>query len=325
VNGGLRGDHGGAPAIFSAQITNLALNQSGNFDTQTLQPGFRTPYWIDEIRITALMNRTFASGGVIVGYPTGLAGALELRFTTGQYSFSRAPVPMGLLAPRWSRYDFGVYQATTVGALLGVEHFATIRWPLPKPLYMPAGDALQCLAHFNGAYPSLVAIGLPVAQINLAYVGRIESPGTSAPSVRNVPWVSSFAKKAGVTYAQTNDEFRNPFMKSLYVQRFTSRTFVDYPSVGLPPSPEFFETLSNQGEITTEPYTEARLYDSMGYAIVKEYVPVNDVFDGTRGAWTFGRTLNAREQFDLQLRQIGASTAINTMVGLVGYREEAIR
>jgi hypothetical protein len=204
-----------------------------------------------------------------------------------------------------------------------------MRWPLPKPLYMPAGDAVQALIRYRSA-PALAAVDLAIDRVNVTYVGRLAAPGTPPPTKRHVPWVASFETNSDNALAQTNDQFRNPFSdKPLYVQRFTQRNFIDINDpVG--DVRWFFESIAGEGPgLSASPvYFNARLHDSLGYAIVPEYVPLNDVFDGTRAAWTFGRTLGPREQFDLQLQRSGtsgsATSKLYVQVGIVGFREENV-
>jgi hypothetical protein len=95
------------------------------------------------------------------------------------------------------------------------------------------------------------------------------------------------------------------------------------------PSGFYISTPTNNA-IAPSSYPEVQLFDSLGYAIVPSYTPVNDVFDGMRAAWTFGRTLGPREQFDLQMRKAGGNLGVTggvdywTQVGVVGFREEDV-
>lgn len=310
VNGGLFGI-GGSPMAFSAGQW-VSPNTNYVFDTKTLQPSFRMPYWIDEIRITMHSAPTLAPSN----YFTGLAGAIEARFQTGSYAFSRDFVPAGLYAPRWSAFDAGY----TYAGLDAYRGFSSVRWPLPKPLFMPAGDAVQCSIRFRN-YASFVD-SATAAYVTVTYVGRAAAPGSPPPAIRHIPWVSSFRKPSTDFFVHTNDEFRNPFSdKPWYVQRFTSRTYEEITDAGY----SFTETQKFQGIGLGGQAIEARLYDSLGYAIVPEYTPIAHVFDTQRCAWTFGRTLGPREQFDLQLRnsiEPEQDYSYWTMVGVVGFREE---
>lgn len=333
-----RGDALGAPVSFTAEIDSLAAGEVANLDTTTLQPGFRTPYWIDEIRIAATYNVPVLASYVDYLPWTGLGSYIGLKFQTGHYSFSRDFVPMGLHAPRWSRADSGVTPGGTytfggVGTTYQ-RAFSYVRWPLPKPLFMPAGDAVQCSVR---VYPytmlNLFGTSSLIEKVSVTYVGRLAAPGTPPAPVRHVPWLAWFQKQfAENGYAQTNDQFRNPFSdKMLYVQRFTMRQVIERTG-GVGVNYSMYDATGVRGQpngaSATFAYDEARLYDSLGYAIIPDYVPVDDAFDSTRGAWTFGRTLGPREQFDLQLRSKGSLTDASapywTQIGMVGFREENV-
>lgn len=313
---------GGAPQLWSAALSDIPVGDVQNLNLKTLQPGFRTPYWIDEIRATASIVYPWVANPL----PnfSGLAGFLEAKWSTGHFAFSRDFVPLGLHAPRWFRGSAG---ETIAGSTTSRRAFMSMRWPLPKPLYMPAGDAVQGLIRYRN-YASLAAAGLSVERLNISFAGRIAAPGTRAPDVRCVPWLSSFRKASSTVLAQTNDEFRNPFAdKPLFVQRFTMRTFAEQLASGALDD-QFTETTSYQGTTPAGVYAGVQMEDSLGYKIARGYPPVNDVFDGTRGAWTFSRTLGPREQFDVQLQSFGtvptAGLTYWTMVGMVGFREEGL-
>jgi hypothetical protein len=217
-------------------------------------------------------------------------------------------------------YDSGVGDGGMAEEEIISRGFSSMRWPLPKPLYMPAGDALQCSLRLK-SFPALAEFGFGLARANVTYIGRLAGPGTPPPAIRHVPWVSSYQQLASTAFGQTNDEFRNPFSdKPWYVQRFTSRVYISTISSDL----LFAEWVDAS---STTHAVEARLYDSLGYAIVPNFTPAYDVFDGPRAAWTFGRTLGPREQFDLQLRTVDVGdipegTDYITQVGVVGFREE---
>jgi hypothetical protein len=327
INTGTRGDFGGSPVAFGAKLDNLVLGTTYNLDTGLLQPKTRSDYWIDEIRFTAYCSYTV--NGSVPQVFTGLAGLLEAKLTTGSRAFSRDFISLGLHAPRFSFADSGEVPTQSVPGPNGRRRaFMNVRWPLPKPLFMNAGDAVQGLIQYrNLPFTSFGGTMPNVERLNVTYVGRLASPGAKKPLTRHVPWLAEFEKRGSNVYASTNDQFRNPFPdKDLYVQRFTSRTYRRDDSVL---TGSFQEVTQFQGPAYGggSPWAEARLFDSLGYAIVPDYTPINDVFDGVRGAWTFGRTLGPREQFDLQLRTQGTVSAgvdFFTQVGLVGFREEGV-
>ena len=307
--GNLRGGCGGAPIVFTANLSALAAGQSQALDAGTLQSGFRTPYLIDEIRMQAV-TATYSNSGVQY---TGLGSYIRAKFQTGQHQFSKNTVPIGLYAPVFSRQDFG-----SVESGISVRRsYSYVRWPLPKPLWMGPGDVINCTIERDGT----LGLDGPLIDINVTYVGRTVAVGTPKPETRQVPWVSWFQNTSAVRQIVSTDEFRNPFTFPMHVQRFTCRTASTVEGV--------LERLAlgqSPANMISSLYATCRLYDSLGYALVKEYAPVGDVFDSARHAWTFARALGPREQYDLTLRTDPTTTAVaaafTTQVGMVGYRNE---
>jgi hypothetical protein len=257
----------------------------------------------------------------------GIGGALRVKFQTGNRQFSKFPVPLGLYAPVFSQLDFGtVPSGVNANQDTLSRSYCNVRWPLPKALWMAPGDVIQAV--FEYLPVGLVgALPLPNVSVNVTYVGRTIAPGTPAPDKRQIPWVSFFGMETNQGYISTIDEFRNPFTYPMVVQRFTERTFAQEANgdvrevfaAGQTPA-----MLNSNGQ-----FVSCRLYDSLGYAIVKEFAPVGLVFDTSRHAWTFSRSLGAREQFDLTLRTDDTSGVAPvpgdgwfTLVGMVGYRDE---
>jgi hypothetical protein len=321
---------GGAPVVFSAQAT-LATGKATVLNAQTLQSGFRTAYFIDEIRIsmhTSVVDHAISNEGT-----SGLSGLVSVLFQTGKYQFSADAVPVGLLAPMFGT-DYG---RVVVGTHPQFRNFSTVRWALPKPLFMPAGDVVLANVSLatNGTLTALFSAE-PCVTVMITYVGRLMPQGYVAPE-RNVPWLAWWQKNmtgtggrgggASSTYADATTNFRNPFKVPVHVQRFTQRT---YKSVTAANATRHFSEENAQAQIynTSLPYETIALQDSRGYVITKDFVPVGDVFDVARHAWTFGRELGPREQFNMQMATqniaaLPASTDFITNVGVVGYRPEA--
>ncbi|MFZ2152121.1 MAG: hypothetical protein WAV09_03375 [Minisyncoccia bacterium] len=316
---------GGAPVIFSAQAT-LKVGKSAVLNAQTLQSGFRTGYFIDEIRISMTTEPMIAGLGGNGDNCTGLAGVVRIKFQTGAYVFSADAVPVGLLAPYFGN-DYGRHLAGTVGADPTNRSYSTVRWALPKPLYMPAGDVV--LANVELATNSLLTTMFgaeDAVKVTVTYVGRIIPQGFGA-KVRNVPWLAWWSKDHSTAYADAQTRLRNPFAIPVHVQRFTQRTYRGYYDA-IAPEDTYWKEVSSIGQLynTNDGYETIKIADSRGYAITNKFVPVGDVFDVSRHAWTFGRELTPREQFDMQMTSQGtlvANTSLTTNVGVVGYRSEA--
>ena len=313
--GDLDGGLGGAPIALGGGVT-VSQGLSQQIDEQSLGLGFRTGYYIDEIRVSAYTAQRNA-----LHFWTGLAQLVQLKFECGPHAFSpQEPmgVPMGLLGPRYNG-DTGSAAENLIGSV--GRDFARVRWVLPKPLYMPPGDVLRCTV-FNIANAAALG-GQPDMTVNVAYVGRAIPQGTKPPLTRQVPWLG-FAQNFFTntnTFFQTQGEgdFKNPFAKRVIVHRFTERSvlydgssWLDYTVAGSPAGT----------------FIEVRMDDSLGYAIVPQFMPLGPVFDEqSRGAWTFSRALGPHEQFNLQMRLNGTfagNNKYNVQVGAVGYRDEEI-
>lgn len=310
---------GGAPVVFSAQAT-LAAGKSGVLNAQTLQSGFRTAYFIDEIRVsmhTTKMETVNTARGF-----TGLSNLVKILFQTGKYQFSADAVPAGLLAPMFGQ-DYG---NVDLGAIGEFRSFSSVRWMLPKPLFMPAGDVVLANVSIDDLALLTTIFGTdPCVTVTITYVGRLLPQGYMAQS-REVPWLAWWQKAASTAYAESTTRLRNPFKIPAHVQRFTQRTY-DSKSSGV--LTEYYSEESALAQIyNAGTYETIKIGDSRGYAITNKFVPIGDVFDVTRHAWTFGRELGPREQFDMamtteNIASIPAGHDYITNIGLVGYRSEA--
>ena len=315
---------GGAPVVFSAQAT-LAAGKSVVLNAQTLQSGFRTPYFIDEIRVSMHTN-SYAAEADGVYFP-GLSGLVSILFQTGKYAFSADAVPVGLLAPIFGT-DYGMTTVSADGTIATDQYrgTSTVRWMLPKALFMPAGDVILA----NVALADLPGLTLmfgtdPCVTVTVTYIGRLVPQGWIAPT-RAVPWLAWWTKTDSEEYKTATTRLRNPFTIPVHVQRFTQRTYSSYYA---PPFAEYNE-IPYRYQLTsnTDAYQSIHISDSRGYEITNKRVAIGDVFDTSRHAWTFGRELGSREQFNMEMvtenfAAIDVAVPKITNVGVVGYRLEA--
>jgi hypothetical protein len=307
------GGMGGAPVAFSAQTTAaVAPGANTPLNVGTLQLGFRSGYWVDEIRMNA-----WATGGGLTPSNNGLAAFTSFHFQTGTKAFSKGAVPMGLYAPIFSQFDYGAEQTVSPG---GYISFARTRWKLPKPLFMNPGDAIQCSVFVGNTFLTN-AQNLSV-NASVTYIGRALAQGAKPPVSRQVPWLGWFQKDSDTAFASCTNELQNPFTSRLIVQRFTSRTFVNAAGTAFGEQ----QSAAQLQNGANDPYCEMHLDDSLGYQIVPKFHGVGMVFDTSRHAWTFSRTMGPREQFNLQLRNAGGAIVrkFQTQVGMVGYRDEEV-
>lgn len=326
---------GDAPISFYAasQALTFASRSNDVLNVETLQPGFRAPYWIDEIRMSFYTEVELEARGAGQN-SNGYSGIIKAKFSTGSYAFSKQTHAIGIHGPVWGGIDANgnSYRPDTGQSINNDETnmytYGYVRMPLPKPLYMPAGDAVQCYVELDSSYATAVSND-PTVYFQLTYIGRLIAPGTPAPLVRNVPWISSHASlwSALNQSSHTTDEFRNPFTKTLNVQRLTMRAYDEDPTQII----ESGDTNLPAG--TTQGWVGIQMDDSQGYVIAKNalgdgYVPIGEVFDTARRAWTFNRSLGPREQLNMQLATRGidafGSPGLHIIIGMIGYREESL-
>lgn len=307
----------GAPVSFTAEGTGLLPGQNLVLDQSALQNGYRTPFWIDEIRMQAFMS------AASIALPLQPAYATSFLFRTGSLAFSAVPVPMILHQPQYGDTNvplLGQYADTSV------RRGSSARWLLPRPLYMEPADLVQAsvfrdltIAAGDGTNPFSVAV---------TYVGRALPPGEKPPKSRHVPWASSYTHDFDLAYSQTGVQspFQNPFQRELYVHRF----------IGRPLSKSNTGTSSGTFSASMIPvsagtkYAAIDIWDSTGYRLVKgggtngNFVPVGYVFDTARCAWTFARPLGPREQYNMAFQTLGTVGGANQLfaVSMLGTREE---
>jgi hypothetical protein len=318
VNPGLVGGKGlgknpiaqrGAPISLTAQVRDVVAGSTRVFDTAALQPGYRVPYLIDEIRFD--LDSEFTQF-FFDYYP--LAPNVQFIFTIGQHQFSQVPVPMSLYGPEYSE-NGSIENGDDNDAVQIADFFERRRWLLPKPLWLGPGDVIQC----SVVRPLTGIAIIDNANVNVAtitYVGRTIPPGTPPPPVRNVPWVAWYQHPSEKTYSESNDQFRNKFLKPWHIHRTVAA--IVGQNVGRSYDQYMFER-------ATQRYATIKLADSLGYEITRDFVPMADLYAAKYGdAWTFRRSIGPREQLNVAFNTFdpASSGALSPMVSFVGYREE---
>ena len=320
----------GAPVAFGSEFLGLTVAaRTAVLNTQALQAGYRTPYYIDEIRMTAWTDEApmgFAEASAL-GY------SLRAQFQTGKHAFSKTPVPIGLYAPTFIRSGYAtLYNDGVVYTTRGVVE---VRWPLPRPLYMEPGDVIQCA--LDRSPTKNIVDPYTVNNFSVVYVGRALAPGVLSPAHKHVPWVAYYDHPTTATsvYSNAGEAYRNPFTVPINVHRFVQRTYLrqdagadtNYNETMACRSPTD-RFIASGGILTESSYASIRMDDSLGYAVVKEFTPIGEVMDMARQAWTFSRPLGPREQFNVAFSSSpldhSASVDYNTLLAMIAYREEGI-
>lgn len=328
-SGTIKGGIGGAPVLMGASLSLSPGDAGVSLDMKAMQPLKEAAYFIDEIRIGAVGS----SDSITSFLAGGIGGAVSAQFSTGKYGMSKEPIPISLYGARHSGgYDYGIDQNGSAD----INSYVSIRWLLPKPLFMLPGEVLQCRLSRSatlmsaGTAPSTVTVWV-------AYAGRMVAPGATPPKTIQVPWVSYIQKVSNESLKSSITEFRNPFTKTMHVQRFTIRNYKTNDSAA---AETLFETSEGlfQGAPGNEQFDRLRLDDSLGYKIVGgAFVSSGNVtdsdpaigacFDYPRRSWTFSRELGAREQFNMNILRLNPDAGTNLkylQVGMIGYREENV-
>ena len=163
----------------------------------------------------------------------------------------------------------------------------------------------------------------------MAYVARRLPPRLGLPTNIEVPFLARFIPPevtfGGVPVAQSGaKDLYNPFFTDMYVQRFIARVNRrDFTGGntrvydGFPGGP---------GAGGAGPFIEMKMQDSHGYNVVRDFTPLNHVFDANRRVWTFQKVLGPKEWYTIQLRNI--ATVVNQFeqpqIIMAGWRKEAL-
>lgn len=316
-----------APVAYTTEVSGLTAGVTLMMPQVSLQSGFNTPYWVDEIRFTARCG-SYDPHSLIVG---DISAIISFQLQTGTHFFSQAAlsspsaVPMTLFCPTYSgkaQYENVIQSFTSTSN----QVYVTRRWVLPKPLWMPAGDLVQAVvsreASFGTSVPSITA--------QMTVIGRAVLPDTTPPPARCIPHVGWFVHPTGtdtnVAFSQANAQFKNPFNVPWYVQRIVMNTR-DQTTGGasVRTGYGFFED-----PLSVRSYAQVQLSDSLGYKMTGSsqggYVPLADVASvANDAAWTFGRPLPPGENYNANFRVLTGSddtTVFSPMISFVGYREE---
>lgn len=299
----------GAPVSFTASSPPLVAGQSAVFDTDALQPTYRQPYFIDEVRFR------FRGTSLEGNSPTHHGPMAKFLFQTGGEKISKMPVPAWLYCPKWTPYE-GYTQP-----IANVQQTTTFcRWLLPSPLWMGPGDVMQAYVERD------VSLGedfMPFIA-NITYIGRTLPPGTPPPPQRTVPWVSYVELRSqdisvGLPQGSlviANEELRNPFMVPLDVQRLTVRGTNAGFAAG-----QYSELANWQLSTGSFDSIEMSLLDSAGYVVVPNDVLIGHSIEADRAAWTFNRNIGPREALHPKITINVAGEANVVQVGMIASRK----
>lgn len=305
----------GAPVSFTAEGTGLLPGKNMVLNQTALASGYRTPYFLDEIRM-----QVFMGSASVTSLVSSFAAAFQFR--ADSHAFSNVPIPMSLYQPQYNNTSQQLL-ANYVGGTL--RRGTTARWLLAKPLWMAPGSTLQAdvFRHLTAA----AGDGTNPFTVVVTYVGRALPPGSKQPVSRHVPWAAFYTHDFANSYSETDVQspFQNPFTRELMVHRFIGRPLSKATS-GVSTTFRDFMLPNDLGVR----YAAIDMWDSTGYRVVKGggsggmFVPVGMVFDPERCSWTFARPLGAREQYNMAFQTQGTSGGTDRLfcVSMLGTREE---
>lgn len=328
-------DHG-VPCLLTDDV-NLALNGTGQGDLGRLQAPFNSAMRIDEVQFCISPPVYAANSGA--GYVGILAQDIAVKLTLCGYELTNGYVPIpnlsnalfpsllplyGSLAPNPLPGLFGfelqVSNQTDTEGYFGTgdgtpafAYYTYYRWRPPHPIYVPPGAALIPQFKRGVATDSLITTGAKDTNVGIGYRGMMLPSTQPKPAVMKVPYVT-FASFTGVSYGIAAElTLRNKFLKPMHVQRFTGRNGVT--------AADKYNGASGyvlDGTVT--------ILGPDGYEVIRDQLPTYTVFPvGQSFAWTYNGDLAPGEGFKVQLEGMSASNGTTTTVGMVGWREEAVR
>ena len=301
-----------APLLLSSTVS-LAENSTGNSNSQQLQPEHRQGMWIDSINWLVTGSGGTLSGIAATG--TALPGLVAVKMSLGRMEISHKFIPLWSYCTDLQFITQSLFSQSDYPSDPAEPHqqYAMMRWKLPKPLYVPAGMQLT-----TDVARGADGCGGEIS-ITTSYVGRFANVNDPPPKSITVRYVSAWTSNwdtASVTTQQSGElDLVNPFLVPLQVQRFTGRLLQ-----------------TNQAGVTGETFAinailpstamQLTMKDSYGNNIVRDFTFFGEVFDTLRRAWTFHKTLLAKERYYVFLQDIPAQVIAH--VAIIGERKEML-
>jgi hypothetical protein len=163
---------------------------------QTLLSPYGGAWWLDEIILMCGADEA-----------VGIEAAMQFRWCGVNVALGVVP--------------FGLFGASGVGPVQGFQNSVPeYRWKLPKPLWMPNGEALiPTISPSRLRLPITITSPITVA---VAYVGHAAEPGEEAPKTVCIPhvtaFVSSHTSAAAFVDESVPPDLSNPFDVPVFVQ-----------------------------------------------------------------------------------------------------------
>jgi len=258
---------------------------------------------------------TIKFGQLITGTSGIEDGSLILGNVIGcQLSLGQLPLTNGFV-PVWG-FSRGTYTGRERLASSGLNSYIEYIWRLSRPLYVPAGGIINpVFKHFGGTEAAIDA--------RISYSG-LSMPANYKPKKIFVPYVSSYMSKVFNSYngtdsdASTETDLINPFDTDLTIDRIVGRVATYDNTLGI-----YYEVETSD---VGSRYLTARMVDSLGNQIVKDFGAFNSVFNYVTHTWEIGQKLPPKAYYSVYLQKTAAGVSNATyrsqaMVSMVGYRE----
>lgn len=306
------------PVLFSTPLATINPGTVVIPDMSLMASQMRRPMLVDEIRWTYVS----ATG---VSTLMNLGGMIQCKLAFGRLALTGSRdggnfVPIWNFGPPHHAVDYSEFAVDGGAGVLANVSAGYYRWKLPKPLYVPVGQSL--VPSFYGAFPEYVWGG----KVGIAVVGRqFGDAGHPMPSKIDVPYVAYYQPPSGKTTAISSElDFVNPFLVDLNVQRFICRqarlTFQ------LSQLAQFEESLSVDGASAISEVANVVMKDSAGMNVVRDVIPLGNVFEAPHRTWTFQRVLKPKERYLIELSALSVATNFNIpMFSMIGSREEVFK
>lgn len=300
-----------SPVVLSSGCT--IVNGTTNVPQYSdLAYPYRKAVVVDEIRFDLFADAT----GMDAGQPPNLGALVYVKLQLGQHYLMRDYVPIWLLGTKMDSNE----EENLDDSLATANNYSHYRWKLPEPLYVEAGQVLQCT--FSRAVPTLTGMPATVdADITaqVTYAGRVVGPNTPRPGVLAVPYVAPFVTTWGQVYQQSNEyHLFNALGKTLRIQRMTGRVLQSIAGG----EGNVINEIQVLTPVTAGAVLTVQINDSWGGKIVNDRTGPADIWDAPRGAWTFDTVMPEKGQYELRVWNIPADQQLH--VAMVGVREEAI-
>lgn len=307
------------PVLFSVPFISLAERQVAFPDMALMSSRMRRPMWVDEIRFQYVFTN---ANYINMGYSLRCSLKLgRIAITSTRGGGNHIPIwnfGPALQTARWSEVNAD-----------GTRIYGNFRWKLPKPLYIPAGQSL--IPEFSRSADGFGG----TCDVTIGVVGRdLGDAAQPMPEKLDVPFVAFYEPDTLVTSAISSElDIVNPFLVPLAVQRFIGRQFQHNPTAATGATQVSAEgaAYTTIVDALSNDIANIAIKDSYGQNVVRDIVPMGDVFDPLQRGWVFQRILQPKERFVMQLSSIynaanfPSGIYARPMISMIGYREEVLK